>query len=771
MVTQQTAYKPSKRIMALRQRVMSQHPELFFGWSRTYLYMKGWEAAAAHSLPLRNGLALCHIIENMPLVVHDGEILVGEHGNVAGDWRQICNFYRKLPEDTYTAIRDSNLLESEQTELVDWLKSKPFSFMSMAPVAGYPDELVKGCEAGVLMGFGTDLNHSIRGYEKVLQLGFSGLAEEVERQIATLQPTDPELPTKLNCLQAFNHICASAMQLGNRYADLAREKAMLASSSEQQAEWAEIAEVCERVPAYPARTFREAVQALWFAHMITIWEDGVNANGIGRLDQFLYPYYQNDIEMGVMSRDEAAEILAALWVKLYQAYDVQQMMLGGQLSDGTDAVNELSYLALDVTEGLDFTRCLSARLHRGSPPEFVARCVDLLAKGGGVPFFFNDEVLIPALTAKGISLEDARGYAAIGCVEITIPGKASPHAVSNWINTAKCLELALNNGADIRTGLQVGPMTGLLEEFQTIDEVWSAYQQQFEHFARLAVLGSNTADIAHRHQYRLPYLSLLTDDCVTNGRDIIEGGARYNYHSSAVLGMPNVADSLAAVQQAVFEQKLIGKQQLVDMLKNNYEGDETLRQMLLHKMPKYGNDIELPDHFAAEVSRHACEFLGGCKTVDGGSYFVHLFSFVMMLNLGKLTAATPDGRLCGDPLAYSLSPAQGRDKEGITAALQSLAKIPHRLAAASSSAILDIDPSLLSTIGKTAFASLITAAIEMGVGQMQFNVVDAATLRAAQSNPDRYRNLSVRVSGFSQQFCLLDPEMQEHIIARTKHTR
>ncbi len=771
MVTQHTAYKPSERIMALRQRVMSQHPELFFGWSRTYLYMKGWESAAAHSLPLRNGLALCHIIENMPLVVHDGEILVGEHGNVAGDWRQICNFYRELPEDTYTAIRDSNLLETEQTELIEWLQSKPFSFMSMAPVAGYPEELVKGCEAGVLMGFGTDLNHSIRGYEKVLQLGFSGLAEEVERQIAALKPTDPELPTKKNCLQAFHHICTSAMQLGNRYADRAREKAILADTSKKQAEWAEIAEVCDRVPAYPARTFREAVQALWFAHMITIWEDGVNANGIGRLDQFLYPYYQNDIEMGVMSRDEAAEILAALWVKLYQAYDVQQMMLGGQLSDGTDAVNELSYLALDVTEGLDFTRCLSARLHRGSPPEFVARCVDLLAKGGGVPFFFNDEVLIPALTAKGISLEDARGYAAIGCVEITIPGKASPHAVSNWINTAKCLELALNNGADIRTGVQVGPMTGLLDEFQSIDEVWHAYQRQFEHFARLAVLGSNTADIAHRYQYRLPYLSLLTDDCVTSGRDIIEGGARYNYHSSAVLGMPNVADSLAAMQLAVFEQKLISPLRLVEMLKNNYEGDETLRQMLLHKMPKYGNDIELPDDFAAEVSRHACEFLAQCKTVDDGSYFVHLFSFVMMLNLGKLTAATPDGRLCGDPLAYSLSPAQGRDKEGITAALQSLAKIPHHLAAASSSAILDIDPSLLSTIGKTAFASLITAAIEMGVGQMQFNVVDAATLRAAQSNPDRYRNLSVRVSGFSQQFCLLDPEMQEHIIARTKHTR
>lgn len=771
MITQQTAYQPSPRISALRQRVMSQHPDLFFGWSRSFLYMKGWEASAIHSLPLRNSLALCHVIENMPVVLTDGEILVGEHGNVAGDWRQICNFYRDLPEDTHTAIRDSNLLECEQIQLINWLKTKPFAFMGMAPVAGYPEELVRGCEAGVLMGFGTDLNHSIRGYERVLQLGFSGLAEEITAQMDALSPTDPELPTKKNCLQAFHHICTSAMTLGSRYADTAREKAILADTAKEQAEWFEIAETCERVPAYPARSFREAVQALWFAHMITIWEDGVNANGIGRLDQFLYPYYQADIETGTLTRDEAAETLAALWVKLYQPYDVQQMMLGGQLADGSDAVNELSYLALDVTEGLDFTRCLSARLHNGSPKEFISRCVDLLAKGGGVPFFFNDEVLIPALTAKGVALEDARGYAAIGCVEITIPGKASPHAVSNWINTAKCLELALNNGVDILTGKQVGPQTGLLEQLRTMDEVWGAYKRQFEYFAQLAVLGSNTADIAHRHQYRLPYLSILTEDCITNGRDIIEGGARYNYHSSAVLGMPNVADSLAAVQLAVFDQQTISKKQLLEMLRTNFEHDESMRQYLMHKLPKYGNDIELPDHFAAEVSRHACEYLGGCKTPDGGSYFVHLFSFVMMLSFGKLTAASPDGRLASEPLAYSLSPAQGRDKEGITALLHSLAKIPHHLAAASSSAILDIDPSLLSSIGKTAFANLITTAIEMGVGQMQFNVVDVKTLRAAQNNPERYRNLSVRVSGFSQQFCLLDPEMQEHIIARTKHTR
>ncbi len=771
MISQATTYNPSARIAALRQRAMSQPPELFFGWSRTYCYMKGWQQAPQCSMPIRNSIALSEIIEHMPLVVAEGEILVGEHGNVAGDWRQICNFYRELPADTEKAIRDSHLGESQQEELISWLKQKPFDFMAYAPVSELPSEVSLACEAGVLLGFGTDLNHSIRGYEKVLTQGFVGIADDIERQLASLNPIDPETPRKRDFLTSALNVAHAAMMLGARHAQYLRSMSETTDDPQQKAEWLEIADVCSRVPAYPAQSFREAVQSLWFAHIITVWEDGINANGIGRLDQFLYPYYRNDIDNGIITKDEAAEILAALWVKLYQSYDVQQMMIGGQLSDGSDAVNDLSYLVLDVTEGLEFTRCLSARLHKSSPQQFVSRCVDLLAKGGGVPFFFNDEVLIPSLLDKGVSLEDARGYAAIGCVEITIPGKAYPHAVSNWINTAKCLELAINDGVDMLTGKQVGLKTGSLEQFNSMEQVWDAYKQQFEYFADLAVLGSNTADIAHRYQYRLPYLSILTDDCVAKGKDIIEGGAKYNYHSSAVFGMPNVADSLAALQLAIFDSKTISPSDMLAMLRNDFADNETQRQYLMHKLPKYGNDADLPDGYAADVCQHACEYLANCHTPENGRYHVHLFSFVMMLQFGLQTAASADGRKSGTPLAYSLSPVQGRDKEGITAALQSLAKIPHHLAAASSSAILDIDPSLLSTIGKSAFTSLITAAIDMKVGQMQFNVVDAKTLRAAQNNPERYRNLSVRVSGFSQQFCLLDKTMQEHIIARTKHTR
>jgi formate C-acetyltransferase len=468
---------------------------------------------------------------------------------------------------------------------------------------------------------------------------------------------------------------------------------------------------------------------------------------------------------------EAAELLAALWAKLYQPYDVQQMMVGGQTPSGDDAVNPLSYVVLDVTEGMGFVRCLSARLHRGSPRRFVERCVDLVARGGGIPFFFNDDALVPALSSRGIPIEDARGYAAIGCIEITIPGKASPHAVSNWINLPKVLELALNGGRDPKDGAQIGPPGPELPEHATIDDVWSGYERQLDHFARWAAYGSNSAELAHRGQYRLPYLSLLTDDCVARGLDIIEGGALYNYHSSAAMGVPNVADSLTALDDAVYRSKRVAPAELLDSMRRDYGDEEDLRHYLMDRLPKYGNDEPEPDEWAARLVRGYVAQMDRLRTAAGGRFFTHLFTFTLMLPMGRAVGATPDGRRSGEPLAYSVSPGQGRDRQGLTAVMRSLAALPHDMVAASSSAIIEADPTLLEGPGRRAFADLLQTAIRMGVGQLQFNVVSAETLRAAQEDPDRYRNLCVRVSGFSQRFNLLDREMQDHIIARTKHAR
>ncbi|MCC6445682.1 MAG: hypothetical protein IT210_19785 [Armatimonadetes bacterium] len=760
-------YRPSERILRLRDRAVSRPSELFFGWQRAYYYMEGWMAAEGQPLSLRNVAAYCHVIENMPVLLAEGDLLAGEHGNDS----DIFNFRPTFSPDYAEQIRASNLTEEQKRKFIEWAEGQPFRWQTLASVIPWPEELARAQAHGVVSVWGTDLNHSIRGYEKALRLGFTGLRQEAQDALDSLPLTEPDAPSRRANLLGWIRLCDAAAGLGKQYAEKARQLASACEGIHQRKEWEEIARICDRVPADPARTFREAVQSLWFAHILTVWEDGINANGIGRIDQFLWPYLEADLAAGCTTWQEAAECLAAFWLKLYQPYDVQQMMVGGQHADGSDAVNPLSYLVLDVTEGLGLIRCLSARLHSGSPREFVSRCVDLVGKGGGIPFFFNDDALVPALVGKGIPPEEARGYAAIGCVEITIPGKASPHAVSHWINLAKCLELALNDGKDLLDGAQVGPQTGTLSDARSIEEVWTAYTRQVEYFAKWAVYGSNSAEIAHRNQYRLPYLSLLTEDCISRGRDIIEGGARYNYHSSAAMGIPNVADSLAALQSALFESKTVGPEEMLKALRDNYAGREDLRLFLRNRLPKYGNDHALPDRFAAELARHYCDHLGGFRTAGGGTFFCHLFTFTLMLGMGKMTGASPEGRRAGEPLAYSLSPAQSRDREGLTAVVNSLSRLPHHLAAASSSAILEADPSLLEGPGREAFIDLVATAVRQGVGQMQFNVVSAETLKAAQADPERYRNLCVRVSGFSQQFCLLDKEMQDHIIARTKHKR
>ncbi|MHB0999665.1 MAG: pyruvate formate lyase family protein [Armatimonadota bacterium] len=765
------AYIPTPRIQHLRKRVMDQVPELFSPGFRGYYFIEGWTSADGQSMPLRYASGLSNVIENMPVKMIPGDLLVGEHGSPGTDWTEYYNFWPVTPGDFEDRLSISSLTDDQKDQLRSWMGDKPFRWQTLSPVAPWPSEMALASEHGVISVWGTDLNHSIRDYEKVLKKGFAGIRSDVETALRNLSLHDPDAACKRANLLGWLRICDAAISLGSRYADLAEDNASSCDDPDQRLEWVKIADVCRRVPAQPASTFKEALQSLWFAHMITVWEDGVNANGIGRLDQFLWPYLERDLDDGRITWDEAAELLSALWVKLYQTYDVQQMMIGGQLPDGSDAVNPLSYLVLDVTEGMDFVRCLSARLHKDSPREFVSRCVDLIAKGGGIPFFFNDDALVPALVSRGVPVEDARGYAAIGCIEITIPGKANPHAVSNWINLAKCLELAINDGRDLIDDVQVGPNTGTLADFKTIDELLNAYTAQFEYFADWAVYGSNMMENAHRHQYRLPYLSLLTDDCISKGKDIIEGGARYNYHSSAAVGVPNIADSLASLKTAVFDDNLVSPSDMLNALRDNFSGKEDLRLYLKNRMPKYGNDDLLVDTFASDIVSQYCKQLDKYEAPNGGNYFVHLFTFTLMISMGKQTGASPDGRLSREPLAYSLSPAQGRDKEGLTAVINSLSRIPHHLAAASSSAILEADPKLLEGPGREAFVDLLITAVKQGVGQMQFNVVSADTLREAQRNPERYSNLCVRVSGFSQQFSLLDREMQDHIIARTKHTR
>jgi formate C-acetyltransferase len=763
-------YHPSPRIERLRAIALEGAQAARYIGFRGFHFAEGFADAAGQPLVLRRGRGLASVILHMPAEIAPDELLAGHHylGREDLDFPDLGQW----PPERAERLRETLLTPDQQARYRELAPQLAASRSGVTgPVEPLPPAFMDEQARQITAIWGTVFNHSVRGYEKLLRCGFAGLLAEIAGQEAACSLSDPLAPRKHAFWSAVRAIAEAGALLGHAYARAAEQELAVCTDEQRRADLQALADACRQVPAGPARTFREAVQALWFGHMITCWEDGVNANSIGRIDQILYPYYLADRQAGRITEDEAMELLAALWIKLYRSYDVQQMMVGGLTPSGADATNDVSYMALAVTKALGFVRCLSVRLHRDSPRPLVALAADLAAAGGGIPFFFNDDTLVPGLIANGIAAEDARNYAAIGCIEITIPGKACPHAVSHWVNLAKCLELALNDGADPADGAQVGPHTGRLADMRSMDAVWAAYDHQVRFFVGHCVYGSNRAELRDEAAAALPYLSLLTEDCVAAGADITWGGARYNYHSSAAVGIPNVADSLAALERLVFEQRRVAPDELARALAADFEGHETLRQALLHRAPKYGNDQPGVDAWAGRVARHYCELLGDYRTVRGGPFLVHLFSFTLTLSMGKQTGALPDGRRRGEPLAYSVSPAQGRDERGLTAVLSSLSRLPHHLAAASSSAIIEVDPALLAGEGQDKFVDLLLAAVRMGVGQMQWNVVSAETLRQAQAEPERYRHLCVRVSGFSQQFVLLGCEMQDHIIARTKHQR
>jgi len=764
------AYQPSACIQRLRARALDDDLSVHkYQGFRGLAFCEGYLASEGQPLVVRRAQGLASVIDKIPAEVIADELLVGHH--YLGDESLDFPEFRPWSEALEARLEDTLLSPEERARYKELVAELRGSGAQPTPVEPLPDLIREEQRRRIIEIWGTLFNHSVRGYDKLLRLGFEGLRAQVDDQLEALSLADPLAARKRAFWQAARAIAEAGARLGARYAEAAQRELAICDDPVRRDELEAIRDLCLQVPARPARTLREAVQALWFAHMITCWEDGVNANSIGRIDQILHPYYAADLAAGRISPDEAMELLAALWIKLYRSYDVQQAMIGGLRLDGSDAANDLSYMVLAVTRALEFVRCLSVRLHKDSPRELVADAVELVARGGGIPFFFNDDTLVPALVANGVPIEDARDYAAIGCVEITIPGKALPHAVSHWINLAKCLELALNDGRDPSDEAQIGPRTGSLAEMRSIEDVWRAYTRQVEFFTAHNVYGSNRAELEQEQTCALPYLSLLTEDCVPKGADITWGGARHNYHSSAAVGIPNVADSLEALERLVFGERVVSPRALQEALAANFQGYEDLRQALLHRAPKYGNDLPSVDDWAARVARHYCELLGTFRTVRGGRFFVHLFSFTLMLGMGAATGATPDGRPAGKPLAYSVSAVQGRDERGLTAMLMSLSRLPHHLAAASSSAIIEVDPVLLEGEGKARFVDLLQTAIRQGVGQMQWNVVSAEVLRKAQANPEAYRSLCVRVSGFSQQFILLDKEMQEHIIARTKHRR
>jgi Pyruvate-formate lyase len=756
--------KLSQRCESLKNNAVNVKPvNKYICAQRDFWYAKGLAELTEDKIsnPMLCAAGIASVIKSSVCVIQDGELLVGYNYGDAG-----YEYMSGDPNFAREQLKAGPLSEDE----INWFQNHAREGYGKFKYRG-------GDESGIMRitqkdremqreiastGFCNSHNHSVIDHAKVLRLGFEGLSKEAASYSAANGGGA--------MYDAIIAVCEAGCVFGERYARQAERDAAACGDPQRQAELLQIAETCRRVPRYPASSFREALQSLLFSHIINTWEDNINANSLGRLDQILYPYYKADIECGKLTRDEAFELLCCLWIKLYRDYDVQQSCVGGTNADGKSEVNELSYLMLDVTEALGFVRCMSVRFSYNTEKEFLLRALEVTGHlSNGIPFFFNDDVIIPALEYKGIPHEDAVGYTDIGCVETVIPGKSNPHAVSGRCNLLKAVEYAFADGHSIHEPqLCPGLETGDPARFTSYDSFKTAVWRQIRH-----ILDSSCRQIASSvpacaENYPMPYKSLLTDDCLCSGKDYNAGGPKYSYYQICLIGIPNLADSLAAVRELVYKRCKYTIEELTYQLEHNFP-DEAVRLDFINNAPKYGNDIAEVDDIAVEALNYACDILDECSEKYGYSFHAQPFSFLWMIEHGATTAATPDGRRDGEILAYSLSPMQGRDFGGLTALFNTLAKLPTKRAPGTTSAIVEVDPLLFDDTHLPLLAEIFAAAADEGLCNVQFNMVDANTLKDAQLHPENHVNLAVRVSGFSQKFVLLSPELQNHIIARTKH--
>ena len=627
--------------------------------------------------------------------------------------------------------------------------------------------------------------HLVPNYPKALRLGWKGLQEE-----AQAVADDPSSTREQRDLARAIAISAEAVRLlMDRYAAEADRLAAAEADPVRRAELEEVARIARKVPWLPPETFPEALQALWTTHMLAMAAESYPGPGVspGRVDQYLYPYYQADLAAGRLTRDQAKEWLECWWIKHNYVYDYQGwtgtnqginssfgqlITLGGMNADGSDASNELTYLMLDVIEEINLLEPKpNIRLHAHTPDGLLERVVEVLAKTQGSPFLLNfDDASIAGLRWQGLPEEMLWDYAPVGCLENTLQGCDRSGTVDVNLNLAKAVELALNDGRDMATGQQIGPRTGDPLTFTSYSQFYEAFQAQLGHLVDWIIRVNNMADAGRARWEPCAYLSALVDGCLESGRDSAAGGARYNFLTVEGVALATTADSLSAIKKLVYEDRQVEMGQLVEALRANFEGHESLRQTLINKAPKYGNDDPYSDEIAREVSRFWTERAFGHVSPTGKRYRGGYLSWNYWIAYAPTTAATPDGRRRGQYLSNAVCPVNGADRRGPTSVIKSVGHLGLESAPNGASHTMGFSPSLMrSPEQRQKLMALLRAYGRVGGTCLQINVIDADTLREAQKHPDEYRNLLVRVTGYNAYFVGLGKEIQDEIIARESH--
>ncbi len=616
---------------------------------------------------------------------------------------------------------------------------------------------------------------------KWLSCGPAGLLAEVTGKLDNCSDESREF------YQSMKIVLEGALIFIGRYEELATSLAAKESSAQQRQEYLDIAAVCSRLKVQPAASLREALQSVWFLYVILQMESNASSFSPGRMDQYLYPYFQREVGAGSIDLAQALELIECLWLKFNQLVYLRSsssakyfagfpigfnVAIGGQLEPGENAANELSYLFLRAQEHLGLSQPnLSARLYSGSPQEFIEKCATVIGKGSGMPQIFNDEAVIPALEAKGYSREDAVNYAIVGCVELTTHGNALGWSDAAMFNLVKALELTLNDGVCLISGKRIGVALGTLEDYRSFEELEEAYRNQIEFFYERMIQCCEVVERLHGEILPSAFLSSVIDDCIAKGIDVTQGGAHYNLSGIQAIQPANVADSMAAVKKLVYDEKRITAADLMAALRNDFAGDEALRLTLLNHAPKYGNDVVWVDEIGNKWIKIFADRLKDFTNIRGGIYHAGLYTVSAHVPMGANVGATPDGRKSGTALADGgMSAVYGRDISGPTALLNSVSRIDSSLGSNGTLLNMKFSPDVFrNEKNKSKFVALLRQFVKLGIIHVQFNVVTREELLAAQQNPEQYRSMTIRVAGYTAYFTELAPDLQTEIIARTSY--
>lgn len=706
-----------------------------------------------------------------------------------------------LPYWKGKTIRDHKRIEWKKNDLIIKPRFLPYSILRRIKNFGYKSlwstlkPIMKGRMRHIMKGLKAlalnnpnlvddvfdDQGHLVLGLDRVMKVGFKGIKENALKN-------KEKNPDKSVFYDSVIICCDAAKRFAERFSSLALKMADEESDSQRKEELFQISNNLNKIPWNPPENFYEALQSIWLIHDMALVSFGLGGIfAIGRPDQYLYPFFKNDIESGKITREFALTLAEELLIKLsynlliLPSYakqtaselggDNNAITIGGVDADGNDATNELSFIFMDAIANIkSMTNSFSMRLHSKSTDEYLMKVAETFSKTSG-PAIYNDDIIIPALMTAGDSLEDARNYGIIGCVEPSSCSNTHGCTAGNDISLVGVLERVLTNGKLRMMGKRTGLKTGKFEKFRSFEEIQEAFKKQLYYMIEFIAKCVNAKDKVYMEGYHNPYLSLTLDGCLEKGLDLTQGGAKYNYGSITARGIATVADSLLAIKKAVFDEKWLTLKELKKVLNKNFRKNEVIRQKLLNKIPKYGNDNDEADEMAKWIADIFCTETLQQKSIRGGCFRPGFFSYGMNVIDGSLTGATPNGRLAGVPVSNSMSPTNNAEKKGITAILKSYAKIDHEKIPNGSALNIKLSPSFLDTIDRRkAFTYLLKSFVELGAMHAQFNTIETKTLLDAQQNPEQYWDLVVRVSGYCAYFNDLGKKVQDDIIQRTQFT-